>query len=379
MSFRVSSVYAGKGYANGWYKNVYTGTSSYIDAGESPEGTLTFNEPIAESELWCIAVRLSIYKAETENYEWRFYNLRNSQAKLWMNHASEAALSDGKADYSNAEFLGIALLPESYRLAEAKYFTDAGRITIPSGGYTLKDLYTNELLNTVDTNMSMTFGLKMDLDFLDELIEYSPINEDGKFLYFAGDVSSLKGKTVSWTLPAELNMSGSVVIPNFKSTSEQLSQGVPYVELVTDGDNITGINYAIVKSQDTTTTVTPSYPTDFMIAEHHTSGGKNASDWLNNYDGGKEYWEWDDPKPLNTLSYIRVRVRTWEDPDNPFVYQWDFCTAEELQRRASEAEQPNTPTSGDVSVGSSGCSGCSIGFTFTALFLAASLFILKKH
>ena len=122
-------------------ENFYKGTWLDIEAGESPEGTLTFDTPIAESELWAIEARLITNEGDTEmTYSWVFYSPRDSQPDIWMNHVSNASLVNGKADYSNAEFIGLVFDPfDDYRLAEAKYFTDEGRITIPDGGYTLRD------------------------------------------------------------------------------------------------------------------------------------------------------------------------------------------------------------------------------------------------
>ena len=128
MKIRILNVY------KTGYRKFYNGTWENINAGETPEGTITFDESINESELWRIIVRLSTHD-DAEIYDWGFFNFSEPQPDIWMNHVTNAQLVNGKANYSNAEFMGLLLDPfDDTRLAEAKYFTDKGRITIPGGG-----------------------------------------------------------------------------------------------------------------------------------------------------------------------------------------------------------------------------------------------------
>ena len=174
---------------------------------------------------------------------------------------------NGKSIYDDAEFVNFFLAPRINRLAEAKYFTNEGSITIPGGGYTLLDEDTLEVLGTVDAGNSMTFGLKMDhyIEKHPTYFVYAPIDADGRGQTFYGDISGLKGQTVTWTLPSELDASGSAVIPNIKSTSEQLAEGVPYIELVSEDRSLIGIKYKLVKAQYTSTPVMFPYKTDFYM------------------------------------------------------------------------------------------------------------------
>ncbi|MBQ6971286.1 MAG: hypothetical protein IJP86_02905 [Synergistaceae bacterium] len=64
---------------------------------------------------------------------------------------------DGKSDYSGAKFshLLLSIIEDSRVKAEAKHFTDAGRVTIPGGGYTLGDFETGGTLSTVTGDIEL--------------------------------------------------------------------------------------------------------------------------------------------------------------------------------------------------------------------------------
>ena len=131
-----------------------------IKAGETPEGTFTFNKPISESEIAEIYVGLDVNEgSDAEYYDWLFQDPLEAGKKtsLWVNHMSDASLVNGRSNYDNAEFGHLILVPRVDRLIEAKYFTGKGSITIPGGGYTLIDATTLEVLGTVDAGQSMTF------------------------------------------------------------------------------------------------------------------------------------------------------------------------------------------------------------------------------
>lgn len=368
MTFRLVSVID-----TGFYNLGIEQEEHEITAGETPEGTFMFSEPISASEIGAVDVGLEINEgSDSENYYWFFYNPIESAsgagAYLWHNHVSTASLVNGKADYGDAEFHELILVPQADRLNEAKYFTSEGSITIPGGGYALNDADTGELLGTVDTGKSMTFGLKMleAMSYTKNSVRYLPTNDDGRSLYFAGDISGLRGKTVTLTFPSELNMSGSAVIPNIKTTSEQLAEGVPYIELVSGDVNIAGVKWKLVKAQDTSTPVSLPYKTDFLINIYYKSGYINSPGWQEDYDGNEQSYTFvhQNTDPTDTISVVSVRIRTWEDPDNPCLYQWNFYPAE-----ASEQS---------VSPGGSS-SSCNAGLPFAGLALLASLFILRKH
>ena len=301
-----------------------------IPAGETPEGTLTFYEPIEESEIWLIEVNLNTFDEDAEKiHTWKFSRLDEPELSLWSTYESDAKLIDGKSDYSDATFYGLTLTVETDNsiLAEAKHFTDAGRITISGGGYTLRDDDTEEIIASVDAGKDMTFNLGMyrELHIDKSWLEYGLRNGDSRVVVLAGGAETeLGGRTVTWTFPAELNMDGSATIPRYKSVSEQLASCVPYIEVTSEDGKITAVNYKLVNPQDTSTALQPSYRTDFKISILHSDGSSILrSSWYNNTNQGT--WTLDEPEALSNVSFILVRVQYHESGNEFLDYQWDFA------------------------------------------------------
>ena len=312
--------------------------SFYIRPGQTPEGVLTFDSPIQESAIWRIMTMLITYDEECEKeYKWNYFTPTEPEMTLWNHHVSEASLVDGKSDYNTAKFSDIFFDVETANavITDSRHFTNAGRITVPGGGYTLKDTETGETLSTVAAGTDMIFALKIypNMQIGDTYLEYEAVDGEERVLEFAEDSeSSLPGRTVTWTFPAELNMNGSGVIKNFKTTAQQLASGVPYVEVVSKDGYITALNYRIVKASDTATAITPGYRTDFNFRIYRTK--KKIFDLPNSYNAGTARNTASGtltlgiPQPLSTVKRIRVRLRSYEDSDNPAVYQWNFYPVE---------------------------------------------------
>ena len=366
----------------------------WIEAGETPEGVYEFDNPIKESEIWRVRTRLYAYDEEIRKiYTWEYFTELEPDMQLWSRHASNASLVNGRASYNNAQFANVYFLIENWKpmVTEVKHFTDAGRLTIPGGGYTLVNADTGGTLSTVtgDTTLKLRFDTEGGID--DDYVEYETVNDSGEVVVFAGGAETgLNGKTITWTFPAELSkLDGSGVIPNYKSTSAQLASGVPYIEVISKDGYITAVNYKIVTASDTSTAITPSYRTDFRF-HFDRADGKDV--WANTY---RSSWNrrtssgtytLDIPQPVSIVKRVRVRFRSYEDSTNPAVYQWNFypASADPIPTPAPVDPVPVSPdptpspapTSQDKTPGSSG--GCTTGFTLTALFLAASLFLTKK-
>ena len=358
MRFRVMNVYKES------YVNFYSGSWIDIASGNVPEGTITFDAPIAASEIWGIRVRLYTHWEEDspERYEWRFFTASTSAPEIWMNHVSRASIVNGKSDYSDAQFLGLFMDYADYgTMAEAKYFTGDGRLNIPGGGYTLRAKNeSNDLLGTIEAGRDMSFRLKMTEGINSEYLYYQPIDSTGEYIGFGdGAETGLNGKTVTFTFPSELNMNISRIVPNFKSVSQQLAECVPYIELVTEGGNITSIDFCLVSARDTSTVVELPYRTELHFTVYHSSGNDNygftayTDGWLN----------LDNPLPMSDLRYVRVRLYTYEDSSNPCVYQWNFY--------------PST-ASGGVSSSGGGGGGCN-GLAGIAAIASLAYIISQRH
>ncbi|MBQ6114053.1 MAG: putative Ig domain-containing protein [Synergistaceae bacterium] len=309
--------------------------SFYIEAGQIPEGVLMFDDPIKESDIWNVMTKFYTYDEPVEKgYLWHYYAPSEpASLYLWIRHASDASLVNGKSDYSTAKFSDVAFyLPNSSPvIAEAKYFTDAGRVTIPNGEYTLKDADTGETLSTVTGNTALKLKFDAEGTVGGEYLEYHTVNDNGRFVALAGRAETdLNGKKLTWTFPAELNLDGSGTVPNYKSTAQQLASGVPYIELVSEDGYVTAVKYKIVTASDTSTAITPAYRTDFTFYFDRNEGLEGSSnsymtDRLRNVASGT--YTLDVPQPLNTVKRVRVRFRSYEGSDNPDIYQWNFYPA----------------------------------------------------
>ena len=364
MRFRVRAVYGDE------YEHLYNGSNMTIPAGELPEGIISFGEPIDESEIWAIRIRLRTYETgSSSDYDWVFFNAINEEPYLWSNHLSQASLINGKSSYEDAEFYGIHIdVERENTLIEAKHLTDSGRITISGGGYIVREDEPDEFrsIRTVASGQDTSFVLEMNKNIAvdiggDSTAHYYPFDSGKRLVLAGGAEKGLNGKAVSWTFPDSSELNGSAVMPNFKSVNEQLAQGVPYIELVSADGKITAINYRIVTAANTQTAIVPSYSTDFRFFIDYEDGSTYRSDWQRNTAYGRSIL--DEAVPLENLERIRVRFRSREDSANPAVYQWNFYTTSASQQTSS---------------GSSSSSGCSTGFTLTALFLTASLFLKKR-
>lgn len=364
MRFRVRAVYGDE------YEHLYNGSNMTIPAGENPEGVVTFDEPIDESEIWAVRIRLRTYETgSSSDYDWVFFSVRNEEPYLWSNHLSEASLINGRSSYESAEFYGIHIdVERENMLLEAKHLSDSGRITISGGGYTVREDEPDEIRNirTVASGQDTSFVLEMNKNTEVDIggasrAHYYPFDGGKRFVLAGGAEKGLNGKAVSWTFPDAPELNGSAVMPNFKSMNEQLAQGVPYIELVSADGNITAINYRIVTVSNTSAAIEPSYSTDFRFFIDYKDYSTYQTSWQRDTAYGRCVL--DEAVPIENLRRIRVRFRTREDSNNPAVYQWNFYPASAPQQSSS----------------GSSSSGCTTGFTFAALFLAASLFLARKH
>ena len=362
MSFSVADI------CDKYGDSIYSGTWEYIEPNQAPEGTVLFDEPIDESEIWNVQVYLN---DDLCTNLWYFCKPLTPETWIYENHVFEASLVNGRSDYSDARFTALYFnVGADCVVAEAQHFTDQGRVTIPGGNYSLDDDNTGESLGiTVPNGTDRTYRLRMQRGVApgDSWVEYQPIDDSGRNIDFTGNAeTSLQGKTITWTFPAEFGFSGSAALSSFKSTAEQLASGVPYIELVSADGKLTAVKYKIVKASDTSTAITPSYRTDFQLRFDRITpdigGDYYYSAWQRNTSSGT--WTLEKPQDINNMMSVTVRIRTYEDADKSILYQWEFYPASASQQSSG---------------GGSSSSGCSSGFTLSALIIAASLFLTKKH
>lgn len=311
--------------------NLYSGEWATIETGNPVSGEVTFDTPINEADISRIRVAFNYRDGNSDNsYQWHFCKPSTPEPRLFENHTFTASLVNGKSDYSNAKFDSLFFDIQADNVtAEAHHFTTEGSVTIPGGGYSLADDNTGEGIGvTIPAGTDKTFNLRMYRDVIpsDLGLTYQPIDENGTNLQFE-EAENLAGRTLTWTFPTEPNLSGSAAISSFKSTSEQLAEGVPYIELVSADGKLTAVNFRMVTSSDTSTALTLPYRTNFRLrfrkSVPDTTGKFYWSDWMYNTSSGT--WTLGNPQDLSNMRGISIRYWSWENPDKAILYQWYFA------------------------------------------------------
>ncbi len=219
---------------------------------------------------------------------------------------------ESKANYNDAKFSEIAIDPEyKDRIAEAEYFTGEGKITIPGGGYTIED--DNKQIGNVSAGTDMTCDLRMfsSLSVGNSSLEYKPFY-NGKTIDVGGDAEdTLPGRTITWSFPEEYNMGGSKRVPNFKTTSQQLAQAAPYIELIKEGDSFRGLKFKLVRTSDPSRALQPAYKTELRYCIYFKNFPNSRSDFINisehTWNEAETYnVTWDTLRPLSNLEKIRI-------------------------------------------------------------------------
>ena len=349
VGFRVFGVWDVGGYylyANQW---------EYIEAGNPVSGEVTFDSPINEADIQFILAAWNYGEGSAERiYQWYFCKPSEPETWLYENHTFNASLVNGKSDYSKARFVEMFfdVQADESIIAEARHFMTEGSLTIPGGGYTLgnnsetrDENIPGEVLETIPAGTDKAFTLKMRRNVApgDTYLEYQPIDENGVLIDFRKDAeTNLPGRTITWTFPTEPSLNGSATISSFKSTAQQLAEGVPYIELVSADGKLTAVNFRMVTSSDTSRALALPYRTNFRIRFGRISPDVTGYDYWSNwmYNTSSGTWTLDEPQDLSNMDSITVRYRTWENSEKSARYQWQFYPA--------SADPKPTPTSPDV-------------------------------
>ncbi|MBQ6772566.1 MAG: hypothetical protein IJP48_00735 [Synergistaceae bacterium] len=291
------------------------------------EGEYTFASPIALSSVKRFYVRVRTYEDNNTAriHTWNFYIEDEPLASLWSSHISAAELVNGKSDFTNAAFYELQMN------IGTELEVEAGSLTITNGGYSLVYDSQHEFLEEVAEGTSKTFDLKKDSET--EFVPASDSGTDGRRLTFTGDAdSSFAAQPLFWTLGD--NIHGAARFPDFKTTSEQLLEAVPFIELITDSDGkITGVNYRVVKASDPDTEITTlAYQTDFRLGYKTKAKGSTTikSDWQNDRTSGT--YTFSESVSLSDVDYMLARLRTHDDSGNTCIYTWKFYPASNSTR-----------------------------------------------
>lgn len=329
VGFRLFNVLDIGGYS------LYSGSWITVEAGNPVSGDVTFDEPINGADITLIRAGWNVWNGNSESiYQWYFYNPSEPAPWMLQSMVVEASLVNGKSDYGNASFGSFFFdIQAEGIVVEAKHFAAEGTMTIPGGGYSLGDDNGGKALGvTVPNGTDRTFRLRMHKSVFPSAtwLEYQPIDDNGTNLQFKGDAeTNLPGKTITWTFPAEMGLSGSATVERFKTVAEQIASGAPYVELVSADGKLTAVNFRMVKSSDISTALTLPYRTNFQLRfdriNPEVDGQYYYSDWMYNTSSGT--WTLREPQDLSNMECITVRYWSWENPDRGIMYHWEFYPA----------------------------------------------------
>ena len=244
-----------------------------------------------------------------------------AEQQLWSVHISEADLVENKADYRMGEFLReeFSVEDNDVKMTEA-LLKEKGSFTILGGRYTFWNGDRDEAVDGADK----TFDLLPEegAEAGDDLV-FDPRNAKGKWIDFEGAADGgLQGRTVRWSL---LGTERTETIPNWRTTQRQLETYVPYVELIRDGGNVTGVRWRLVNPKAPSQPVSLPEASDVRVRAFDRSGNRVLNgDWkkfkANEAPSGEERFG---PLAYSELYRVWIRYDTGEGGDF-CCYVWKF-------------------------------------------------------
>jgi hypothetical protein len=168
---------------------------------------------------------------------------------VFLAYRTDGVVSDGKANYGGDHtrfswvYLGI-------NGGDSK---SKGTLEIKDAEYTFGtwDDFRGKKGNSINGE-SHTF----DLSYIDVILgrkAHAPVIDNKNVIFYGAAQTGLSEKTISWTLG---KTSGEITLPKIRSTSEQLSSYVPYVEYVLMDDKVTGLILRMVKPDEPENAIT---------------------------------------------------------------------------------------------------------------------------
>ena len=249
---------------------------------------------------------------------------------LWSSHQSNASIMDGKTVYDAARFHRVYLsVEDDDTLAEQKHKDAAGTLKLLGGQYSFHD--GTALVDVAGTPRE--FALAEDeIELGEKGISYMLSDSKGDEIGFqkAAD-HGLGGVKAEWTFPALPELNGTGIIPNFRTTQQQLDSYVPYVELIKSGANVTGVRWRVVNLGN------PAQPRPLDVKSR-----VRVRIWDRN--DRRVYSKWQDSVPANgspqgeitlesplaesELYLIRIRLDEWKG-NHVYRYEWRFYSREQ--------------------------------------------------
>ena len=270
---------------------------------------------------------------------------------LWAAHETIVSMDDSGVDLNTAHFFCLTLeaadseddMPEL-----SVNFQDRNSIpkfTIFGGNYTY---WNGDGLKTI-TGTTESFDIARSDTVMynnhstlagSDNLGYVPTNDAGDWIHFFNEADNgLNGVAVSWEAQDNSKI-GSGIIPDFKTTKEQLEEIVPYIEYIFYEENdmiyVSGFNWRFVYSDDVTTAV--STDKDITVSIRYTGGDLEWWDDPNSQALGDNLKNGLDPVKINagetlegtvefpnaaTVPYQTI-FRYYIDDEKEKCYQWRF-------------------------------------------------------
>ena len=173
-------------------------------------------------------------------------------------HCSLVDLNDGKADLSNARFYAVQL---EYSPPYDKVLSDLSNaaMTLSGGTYSYWD---GKVMHTV-RGTANSFSLIYDYDY--DVPFYFPAVSDNTIFFLYEADGGLNGVNVSCNFQDDPSLNVNAIIPNFRTTQEQLASFVPYIEYVYSADEFAGIMVRLVNSSNVSVPVPQNCSIDISV------------------------------------------------------------------------------------------------------------------
>lgn len=247
---------------------------------------------------------------------------------VWYRYTSLADLVNGKTDFSNARYYGTQLTvwinSADYTNIPAtqEYMDLRGTFTINSGDYIFI-----QNGKVVSAKGGTTFELVPDMSLGDSDVSYAPGSDDKNIKLISGPDGGLNSADVSWTFPGDYSYlsQSNVTLPTFKTTAEQLTSFIPYVELTLSDDNstVTGFKWRLVKSPDLTTAISFDREMRVRLTSYHESISSRNFGWQTINSGVTASGDCTLTAEITSDDIYYLRVRIMDVPENK-EYEWRF-------------------------------------------------------
>lgn len=288
----------------------------------------------------------------------------SAETRLWTRHISAAEIKNGEANYDNAAFERFKISVVNDDTATQEHVDATGTLTLSSGSYT----YDGEAVN----NTEKTFTLEADMK-VDDTLSYKTDND------FKGAADTgLNNVNATWTFTSMSDLNGSGVIPTFTSTKNQLTTAVPYIKFTYDSSNqITAIDWSIVKKSDTATPIAVDYNSRIAINLEDINDNKTTLQSKIDFNAGTKIsgtTKLEKALTEDNIQFIRVSFTNRANAPYNFTHEWRFYPS-----IPDDTEGNNEDTNSNKTVTNSSGGGCNIGFMSVFALSLFGAVLLKKR